>query len=1119
MSEYGARGTNSIITDADVKLAYDIALSVAEATYLRTSSGDIDLTDHDNVDVAELIAFRNGIVEIDLGAVMAQTLVGILDDLVISWMEYLLIYKILDVIEAISDALKNAWNWLCKAITGSESETAQGYLSSTMSNHGIPESEYRYMWNGSTANIRVSDAEYEIGDDIIDLSGLVIKFEFPNVDVLKWRGWDGFMKKYRSEHNQIREAVSGTINSIAAGIANSYGLGVLRVQCDPYDEKSFAETMADAVKEALDRHKNDVEDRMESTIRSGKVADTLYATIYETMVGGRDELFGVDALKNNMRNAVKTSVTERIKKEYGIPLDPSVIDEITDDIMRCDSALFWIEVYEDEVNDRLQMFADVLNSIEKNTKSVFKDIIVILMRYGIDRLGLYPLLEYKMMKLISETAEVASTNPLAGVYELPGTDVFELNGSGGYMKEYVSLECDVSLDVKIVSPTKGDENMHYIGFGEDHEASYSSVFRIFVTADLTYVATSASPIMNMLGSYDAMVTGTSHSEFDIAVAVMSGWALAGVNYTSSRTILDDIVMVFMKIIEPLLGPLYELIKLGKSVLHVVTNALMRAAGFVSDLVMKLYDIIMGPLQLFGELVSNILGKIFEQIITTMVLTLNSQTFGFNLFGMRLEVITDLVGELRNHASTTKIRLTMPIFGVKLSATLDVRKDKSSNFFFSGSISAEAETWDLNIVLDPLMKTKKHMVELNGTFRGTDIHAVMPQAVQYEKLEFRLSDVPGVGEILQNIPLPIPGMKGSLDAGVELKYNAPYIYGVVINEFELNPEGEDRDNEWVELYNSTRSSVNLDGYTLIPTSNLSKTYTIKDTVISPGEHLVITFPGQFLNNSKESIGLYDADGIQVDCTPMKSDAKNDDQTWQRETDASAKWVFKKGTKGEDNGGKYMGGSPMRAAIAQCVLDASTQAFSEMGLKIVGPDGVALFLKRVVELTIEKAIDMIANSVVSASIFIEIAISDASGSLHAGIRFSLMLDRDIIRDGLRWAVGQIIGMMNNIDNPTGMTPKQIISDDIYFQTMVFAQVTAPKILGSTMGGRGVTVGVVVGCNITALCNLIGRPGGTWRVNIGLVFEDIPAYIVPPMIKIDSDKHTDLWLFRMTLERSKS
>ena len=1120
-SEYGPRGTNAIITDSDVRLAYRIALSVAETTYLRTTSDpEYDMVGNGHVDPGELLAFRDGVVDIDISAVFAQTLLSIADDLVLRWMDYFMFSVILDIIDTIADSLRSAWNWLCKVFTGNEAESASGYISSTMSRNGIPESEYRRLMNGMSCTIDLPSTEREtaeIGDGLIEIPEFSVTVAYPDVDVLSWNGWNGFMNRYYAERNQIKDMIMGTLKAIAIGVSGTYRLGVASVECDPYDNIDMMTMMVDAVNEALREQRSAVENRMEETIRSQRIIDPLYVAIYEQMVNDFDSLFGISVFEDRIRMSIRSYVIGHVTKEYGMPLDPYILDSMVDELMLSEGVTDVIGSYRRTAGERLALFEGILNSVETNTNSLFKDLMVLVVRCGMDSLGLYPYVIAKMTGLVREMAEHVSLEYMSGVYELPDAGSFVLtDGKGSFVKEYVSVESDVKLDVKINCPTKGNENTHYVGFFEHREASYSSLFRIDVTADLNYRAMSASSLMVMLETYDAAVTGTSHSEFDIAFAVMSGWPLTGVDYTPSRTILDDAKMVALKLLEPLLGPLYELKLMADMILHAMTTVLMRAAQHVNDLMMKLYEMIMAPLERFGEKINDLLGPI-GGIIPIIMITLGSQTFGVDIYGMRLEVITDIAGELAKGTSTTKLKLTIPVRSVTLSATLEIKKDKQSNFSFTGRASATAETWNLDIAVDPLMKVRKSIVEINGTFRGTDIHAVIPQLVQYEELEFRLSDIPGVGDMLSNIPLPIPGTKGSLDAGIELKYDLPYLYGVLINEFELNPPGPDNDNEWVELYNSTVKSVDLTGYRIVPSSNPSKSYEIKDITLGPGGRTVITFPGQFLNNSKEIITLYDADGVEVDCTPMKSDAKNDDFTWQRETDASAKWVLKKGTKGEDNGGKFVNGSPVRAAVMQCVMKAAEDAFKEMGSKIMGPDGVAQFLKRMVELTIQYAIDMIANCVVSASIFIELAISDLSGSGHGGIRFSLMLDKEIIKDGLTWAVGQIVGMMNNIDNPTGMTPRQIISDDIYFQTMVYAQVTAPKILRSGIDTK-VTAGVVVGCNMTALCNLFGRSGGTWKVNIGLVLEDIPTAMIPPMLKADPDKKSDLWLFRMTLEKAK-
>ena len=45
----------------------------------------------------------------------------------------------------------------------------------------------------------------------------------------------------------------------------------------------------------------------------------------------------------------------------------------------------------------------------------------------------------------------------------------------------------------------------------------------------------------------------------------------------------------------------------------------------------------------------------------------------------------------------------------------------------------------------------------------------------------------------------------MDVGLDIKYSAPFETGVLINEIESNPEGDDVDNEWVEIINNTATS--------------------------------------------------------------------------------------------------------------------------------------------------------------------------------------------------------------------------------------------------------------------------------------------------------------------------
>ncbi|MCL1905035.1 MAG: hypothetical protein FWG19_02800, partial [Methanomassiliicoccaceae archaeon] len=337
ISEYGERGTNAILTNADVELAYRIALSVAEATYLHTASDDeYDLTSYERADVAELIAFRDGFMEIDLGAVMAQTLIGLIDTLLLSWLDYLMLTKILDVVERITDGLKNTYDWLRNLFGKDDAETARGYISGTMSNLGIPESEYRYLLNGMIGIVNLPSVELDmsyIGNEKITIPSSRAAFDYPDVDILKWNGWNGFMSRYRSEHNEIREKISGMLNAIAIGLASSYGMGKVRIGCDPYDADGFLETVIGAVYEALEMNRTHTEDLMESTIRSEKIIDPLYASIYGRMENGMNDLFKISELEDNIHAAIKENITGYLRDKHGIPLDPSAVDSAVGEMM------------------------------------------------------------------------------------------------------------------------------------------------------------------------------------------------------------------------------------------------------------------------------------------------------------------------------------------------------------------------------------------------------------------------------------------------------------------------------------------------------------------------------------------------------------------------------------------------------------------------------------------------------------------------------------------------------------------------------------------------------------------------------------------------------------------
>ena len=132
---------------------------------------------------------------------------------------------------------------------------------------------------------------------------------------------------------------------------------------------------------------------------------------------------------------------------------------------------------------------------------------------------------------------------------------------------------------------------------------------------------------------------------------------------------------------------------------------------------------------------------------------------------------------------------------------------------------------------------------------------------------------------------------------------------VINEVELNPPEDDRlktTMEWIELYNPIANDINLSGWTLSSTQySGGKTFELSGTIKPKGYY--VFEHSRWLHNTKgESVILRNADGTEIDRTPLLKDDYNDDHTWQRypngrDTDFYLDWDFRPSTKEYSNGG--------------------------------------------------------------------------------------------------------------------------------------------------------------------------------------------------------------------------
>ncbi|MCW4042182.1 MAG: lamin tail domain-containing protein [Candidatus Bathyarchaeota archaeon] len=140
--------------------------------------------------------------------------------------------------------------------------------------------------------------------------------------------------------------------------------------------------------------------------------------------------------------------------------------------------------------------------------------------------------------------------------------------------------------------------------------------------------------------------------------------------------------------------------------------------------------------------------------------------------------------------------------------------------------------------------------------------------------------------------------------------------IVINEFELNPVGDDYQagNEWVELYNPTTSSVDISNWKIMPTKDKTIVVVLPEgTIIRANGYHVANYSSQWLDNDNELIILQDSTGNEIDRTPSKNDTNDDGRTWSRnpngiDTDTDDDWQFQESTKEVSNGGEEPSPTP-------------------------------------------------------------------------------------------------------------------------------------------------------------------------------------------------------------------
>ncbi len=620
-------------------------------------------------------------------------------------------------------------------------------------------------------------------------------------------------------------------------------------------------------------------------------------------------------------------------------------------------------------------------------------------------------------------------------------------------------------------------------------------------------------------------------ELSFPIVVHSAWPLMGVEYNPSNTILSDTVNVLKKFADMIWDKLGRAIGWVMDGLERIFGFAARAFEVLSSFATRVIKALTSTLETLVGNLQEFVRKVADSALARavkMFLDITGRVeFRISMFGLVMTVQTNLPDLIYRHG-TDLLRLTLHSDRMGPGITLGMRvarmTDGTYDVLANGTISLRSATIDVTI--DPLMRVLRRFVEAHCVSPTWALDLMIPEVEPYDSARVSTSDLPGIGEFLSNIPLPVLGLSASIEAGLRLRYSSPFPTDIVINEFESNPQGEDAGHEWVELYNPLKEARSVDGWTLSTVHGKTSSMEISGTIPAYGVE-VFTFPQASIDNGNpddpfndgDSIVLMDPDGRTVDATPMLRDTANDGRTNQRNWDGGPKWVFREGSMDLSNGLPAL--LPSSDFIAKALFEAFKEAFLETKLEEVSASlgFVELFAKRVLDNFIENILAMVKEIIHEVIFYLTVELTDASGSAGIGIRTSFVVSGDAIVDLLRWLIHSLETFIINLGralNPIAYPPfpAQFFSG-LYLRFEVLFEVGLPKMMRVLGPADGVQDSYCLACcispNLPAIGKLVGKRWGNWSVDFGACIEGLPEEFASKLFAVDGGSMVDFWLVK--------
>ncbi|MCE5295750.1 MAG: lamin tail domain-containing protein [Euryarchaeota archaeon] len=1094
------------------------------------------------IDPADLFLILYGMDSVDVRSLIAQSLYASADIIALRLLDYLRVAEVIGSVEKVMESGVFVLRDVISFVLGKdqESENARNWVEHKFDVAGIPEGSYRFLWDeGSDWVISVPTFSMMLingtgGFETMEMGG-EIEIDISTLDVLSSDLWEELRREYQLATEGIIGAIEGMVKSISTEISSTASIDQVTIEIDPFDGISVFDELIRSISTTFDESEGYFKDSS-SNFHAISSEDPMGMSIYDSIEGRSKELYRFEQVigeaYDEMAKALYEDAVTRNPSMDQAPIEYNLGTlglALQNGIAGNTTAQLEL-LFQSDVMVSLSLMKEGLTSPSGSGLPFWDDVISTLISGNVmNAMGVEPWIERGVIWMLEDAASSIDIRGGASELYLGVTDsLCVTNANGQTSRITVKLSTGLSDDLRIfiTDPIGNQEgrlnpNQHITDLLEGSMSPFINCWSYIVEGRFNLDMAIGATEGFMAGHQN--YRGSTYFGTNTDIIAPTGWPLGRVDYDPTNTLDQDA----MALIDDLWDEFTEVFRsLGETVssAYDMTRSMQSCSvDFASNTLETASGILQGSIESIQLLLRNMILGGACAMIESLTDGKNIQLVSTEMLGMHLTIeLNSKDPALSGARSVVKATIGFTLGECTVSISSRLFRDPSNDYSFLMNASLRSDDMKLAMIIDPFMSSYSHIMEIKGTLLGQFVDICMPEVVRYRQLEFSLADLPGIGTVLSNIPLPIPGMKGQINAGILLKLATDSASGPVINEFELNPKGKDNGKEWVEIFNPTGDVISLSGWTIETMHGKKVIDDLGEILMTPHSRFVYEFDEQALDNGEagrlpegESIVLRDATGKRVDTAPFVPDVKNDERTWQRAHDGSEAWEFRTCTKGGANSvtvNRWVSEDEVLSTLESIViqtfelLEASGSSLSSLGY--------ALQISMMNAMT--ALVDKYAGSIIEAGLYIEMSIVEGSGSIGSSMRYSISVDGSIFEEAWGWLCSTIMDMASNpmsaMQAVGGHGLPDFIFEEVWFGASSGLKMKVPEMFGTVQELR-CSVNYVAKVNIAAAGILIGKDMGTPEMTFGVCLKGITSDEVP-YLGLKVGEIVDIWMIKGTI-----